>query len=227
MSSTTKMSRRRFLWTAGGVMAASMLACGGSLALVATPIPALDYGHTNCGKDQEMSKVLVAYASRYGSTAEVAQAIGQELCSRGQAADVRNVEDVADLSVYDAVIIGSAIRMGRWLPAASRFVEEQQAKLRSMPTAFFTVHMLATDDSVESQQQRAAYTASERGLVPPALEAFFAGKIDPKQLNFVERMMFKATGSPGGDLRNWQAIRSWAGAVAVQEAAAEKAGVSL
>jgi menaquinone-dependent protoporphyrinogen oxidase len=220
MSSTNKMSRRRFLWTAGGVMAASMLACGGSLALVATPTPALDYGTSNCGKDSTMSKILVLYASRYGSTAEVAQAIAEELCSCGHAAEVRDVEAGADLTAYDAVIVGSAIRMGRWLPAATAFVQKHQATLRSMPTAFFTVHMLATDDGSASREARAAYTATERGLVQPAAEAFFAGKIDPKQLNLVEKLMFKATGAQGGDLRNWEAIRGWAGEVVAFEQAA-------
>jgi menaquinone-dependent protoporphyrinogen oxidase len=210
---------------AGGVMAAGMLACGGSLALIATPAPALDYGKTQCGKGNKMSKVLVAYASRYGSTADVAQAIGQELCSRGQTADVQNIEDVKDLSAYDAVVVGSAIRMGRWLPPATKFVQSNQAALRSLPTAFFTVHILATDDSAESRQQREAYTATERGLVTPLTEAFFAGKIDPKQLNLVERLMVKATKSPVGDLRNWQAIRSWADQVAVQEQTPQSAGI--
>jgi menaquinone-dependent protoporphyrinogen oxidase len=202
-----------------------MLACGGSLAVVATPTPALDYGQTQCGKENKMSKVLVAYASRYGSTAEVAQAIGQELCSRGQTADVRNIEEVKDLSAYDAVVVGSAIRMGRWLPAATRFVQSNQAALRNLPTAFFTVHMLATDDSAASRQQRESYTATERGLVTPTTEAFFAGKTDPKQLNLVERLMFKATNSPEGDLRNWQVIRSWADEIVVQEQTAKSAGM--
>ena len=204
------MSRRRFLWAAGGVMAASMLACGGSVALMAAPTPAVDYGGSHCGEDGTMSKVLVAYASRYGSTAEVAQAIGQELCSRGQAAEVRNVEEVQDLAAYDAVVVGSAIRMGRWLPPATAFVQKNGAALRNLPVAFFTVHMLATDDSDASRQQRAAYTAAERDLVQPAAEAFFTGAIDPQKLNLMERMMVKMVKSPTGDLRNWEAIRSWA-----------------
>jgi menaquinone-dependent protoporphyrinogen oxidase len=209
-----KISRRRFLWTAGGVMAASLLACGGSLALVAAPTPAINFGQSDCGEGNPMSNILVAYASRCGSTAEVAQAIGQELCSRGQAAEVRSVEDVADLSAYDAVVVGSAIRMGRWLPAATAFVQQNQAALANKPVAFFTVHMLATDDSPGSRQQRAGYTAAEHALVHPALEAFFAGEIDPQKLNLVDRLMVKMVKSPVGDLRDWETIRGWADKVA-------------
>jgi menaquinone-dependent protoporphyrinogen oxidase len=226
MDGTDKITRRRFLWAAGGILAGSMLACGGSLALAAAPTPALDYGHTNCGKESTMNKVLVAYASRYGSTAEVAQAIAEELCRRGQAADVHSVEDAVDLTAYDAVVVGSAIRMGRWLPAATQFVERHHAALRDVPTAFFTVHMLAIDDSEQSRQARAAYTAAERSLVTPVLEAFFTGKIDPQQLNFVEKLMFKATGSPGGDLRSWETIRTWADTVAARAASVEMQGAN-
>ncbi len=219
MGSNT-ISRRQFLWTAGGVLVASMAACGGSILVMATPTPALNYGQFACGKRDKMSKVLVAYASRYGSTAEVAQAIADELCRRGQAAEVRSVEEVTDLSAYSAVVIGSAIRMARWLPAATAFVQTHQAALGQMPMAFFTVHMLALDDSSASRQKRAEYTAAERAMVKPVAEAFFAGKIDVKQLNFVERLMFKTTGSPGGDLRDWQSIRDWTDTVAVKEGAA-------
>lgn len=220
MNSDTKMNRRRFLWTAGSVMAASMLACGGSLALATAPTPALNYGQEQCGKENQMDNVLVAYASRYGSSAEIAQAIGKELCSRGIAAEVRNVEDVTDLSAYGAVVVGSAIRMGHWLPAATAFVQNNQTTLRSVPTAFFTVHMLATDESAESRQQRTGYTAAEHELVKPELEAFFTGKIDAQQLNLMERLMVKMVQSPTGDLRNWDAVRTWADAVA------DRAGVT-
>jgi menaquinone-dependent protoporphyrinogen oxidase len=164
-----------------------------------------------------MNKVLVVYASRYGSTAEVAQAIAQELCSRGEVTEVHSVEEQIDPAAFDAVIVGSAIRMGRWLPAATKFVQQNQAVLRNKPTAIFTLHMLATDDSAASRQQRDAYTATERGLIQPELEAFFTGKIDRAQLSLIEKMMFKATGSPGGDRRNWQAIRTWADEVAAQQ----------
>ena len=53
--------------------------------------------------------VLVAVASRHGSTREIADAIAQELRMQGVDADVRHVEDVPDLNSYDAVVLGSAI----------------------------------------------------------------------------------------------------------------------
>ncbi len=102
-----------------------------------------------------MKKILVAYASRYGSTAEVAQAIGAQLSQRGATVDVCSVADVRDLASYDAVVVGSAIRMGQWLGAATKFVEANQAALRQVPVAFFTLHILALGDGAASQQERA------------------------------------------------------------------------
>jgi menaquinone-dependent protoporphyrinogen oxidase len=79
-----------------------------------------------------------------------------------------------------------------------------------MPTAFFTVHLMGLDDSEASQQHRAAYLDSVHAIVTPQHEAFFAGKVDPRQLNLGERLMTKAVRAPVGDLRDWEAIRAWA-----------------
>ncbi len=158
----------------------------------------------------ESKKILVTYASRYGSTAEVAQAIAAQLCARGEDVDVRSVTDVTDVSPYRAVVVGSAVRMGQWLAPAVKFVKAHRDALSQVPLASFTVHMLAVDDSEASRQKRAAYLAPVRAILAPRHEAFFTGKIDSRQFTLLDRLMTKATGSVDGDQRNWQAIRSWA-----------------
>lgn len=155
-------------------------------------------------------KTLVTYASRYGSTAEVAAAIAVQLHARGNSADARAIEEVTDVSGYDAVVIGSAVRMGRWLPEAVAFVTANQETLRRVPTAFFTVHILALDESEASQRQRAAYAEEARAIVTPQDEAFFAGKIGMSQLRLGERLLTKAVHAPTTDLRDWSAIQRWA-----------------
>ncbi|MBW7883094.1 MAG: flavodoxin domain-containing protein [Caldilineaceae bacterium] len=157
-----------------------------------------------------MKKVLVAYASRYGSTAEIGHAIAARLCERGEAVDACSIDEVKDLSLYDAVVVGSAVRMGSWLPAAVRFVAEHKEALRKVPTAFYTVHILALGANEESKKTRVAYLDAVRSIVMPQHEAFFPGKLDPKQLNLLDRVMAKAVQSPEGDLRNWQEIWNWA-----------------
>ena len=204
-----RISRRRFLWVAGGALGASMLMCGGLATVVAAPTPALNFGQSSCGKGQNMLKVLVVYASRCGSTAEVGQALADQLCQRGATVDVRAVEDVQDVTACDAVVLGSAIRMGKWLPAALQFVECNAATLQAKRTAFFTVHMLNTDDSQASRQARAAYVESVHAMMTPQYEAFFTGKMDMSKLSFVDRMVAKMVKSKDEDRRDWPAIRAW------------------
>jgi menaquinone-dependent protoporphyrinogen oxidase len=156
-----------------------------------------------------MDKVLIVYASRCGSTGEVAQAIAQELTAQGREVDVRQVGEVADLGGYQAVLVGSAVRFGKWLPKATKFVEEYRQTLGEVPTAFFTVHALAIDDSPASQQKREAYLDPVHKFLSPKREAFFAGKIDPARLNFAERTLASII-RVQGDLRDWDAIRRWA-----------------
>ena len=156
-----------------------------------------------------MQKVLVAYASRCGSTAEVGQAIADRLCQRGAMVDVRAVEEVQDVAAYDAVVLGSAIRMGKWLPAAVQFVERDAATLQARQSAFYTVHMLNADDSEASRQARATYVEAVHAVMTPQYEAFFTGKMDMSKLSFVDRMVAKMVKSKDEDRRDWPAIRAW------------------
>lgn len=203
------ISRRRLLIATGGVLAASTLMCGG-VTVWGSQMPTIEYVQTSCGKETDMRKVLVAYASKCGSTGEVAQAIGAALCAKGASVDVRRIEEVTDVTGYDAFVIGSAIRMGNWLPQAKNFVERNVARLRAAPTAFFTVHMLNTDDSEASKTARAAYVAPVHAILEPQSEAFFAGKLDMSKMSFLDRMICKMMKARDEDRRNWHAIAAWA-----------------
>lgn len=204
-----RISRRRFLIASGGVLAASTLMCGG-VTVLGSQMPAIEYVHASCGKEKIMSKVLVAYASKCGSTGEVAQAIGETLCAHGATVDVRRIEEVGDATDYDAFVVGSAIRMGSWLPQAKKFVETNAALLRAAPTAFFTVHMLNLDDSEESKAARAAYVAPVHAILEPQAEAFFAGKLELSKMSFLDRMISKMMKAKDEDRRDWHAIAAWA-----------------
>lgn len=205
----SRISRRRFLVATGGVLAASTLMCGG-VTVLGNQMPAIEYVHASCGKEPNVNKVLVAYASKCGSTGEVAQAIGQALCAHGAMVDVRRIEEVGDVAGYDAFVVGSAIRMGAWLPQAKQFVEANAATLSAAPTAFFTVHMLNLDDSEESKRARAAYVAPVYASVTPQAEAFFAGKLDMGKMSFLDRMISKMMKAKDEDKRDWSAIAAWA-----------------
>ncbi len=155
-------------------------------------------------------KILIAYASKSGSTVDVAQAIEQALSSKGAAVEVRLIKTVTSVDGFRAVIVGSGIRFGQWLPEAVEFVKSNQRLLSQLPTAFFTVHILNTDDSTESRAKREAYTEPVRKILTPKSEAFFAGRIDFSKLSFGETLLARAMSVKGQDLRDWNKIRAWA-----------------
>ena len=155
-------------------------------------------------------RILVTYATRAGSTVEAATAIGEVIAARGFEVDVKPVKDKPSLDGYQAVLIGSAIRMGAWLPEAIEFVKANQRTLNQVPVALFTVHMLNRDNDKESRANRLAYLKDIRPLLDSAEEVFFAGKFDMSRLSFLDRMISKAVRAVDEDCRDWEKIRGWA-----------------
>ncbi len=161
-------------------------------------------------------KILVTYATRTGSTAEVAQAIGDTLSASGAHVDVLPMQNVQDLSAYRAVIAGSAIRKSQWLPEAMRFVEKFRADLGRKPFATFTVCItLAMSNTEQYRGVVAKWIAPVRELVTPVSEGLFAGHLDFSKLplnwdTFLLRVTVALGIFPRNDRRDWNAIRAWA-----------------
>ncbi|MFZ6028733.1 MAG: flavodoxin domain-containing protein [Chloroflexota bacterium] len=209
---TQLLSRRSFLKTSGIVLGAGAAACCG-LTTLAVQSPETVLTESHYGAASTSSKVLVAYATRCGSTIEIAQAIAQTIGRAAAGVDVlpvKNVTGIHALQPYRAVIVGSAIRRGNWLAEASDFVARYREVLAKMPVAYFTACMTLRDDTPESRQQVAAYVGPVRAVLEPQAEAFFAGKFDPNRVSVVERLMLQMVGTPAGDFRNWQAVGNWA-----------------
>ena len=160
--------------------------------------------------------ILVAYASRLGATAGVAEAIGKTLTDNGAQVEVRRMEEVTDLTPYSAVVAGSAIRSKQWLPEAMQFMQTHQAALRQKPFAAFLVCMtLAMKDGEKYRPHVATWLDPVRALVKPVSEGLFAGVLDIGQLSsFSDRLKFRVSVLFGvwkeGDHRDWNAIRDWA-----------------
>jgi menaquinone-dependent protoporphyrinogen oxidase len=210
MRDKSRITRRRFLGLLGGAVGAAALGCCG-LTVLGMRTPEAELKQLTCGGSSKMSqKILVAYATKAGSTGEVAEAIGKALCAGGAAVEVRPVKEVNDVSGYSGVVVGSAIRIGRWLPEATGFVEANAGTLATMPVAYFQLSGFLQDDTPEKRQEAAAYLASVRALVEPVSEGLFAGKIDYGTLSFFDRTIAKLVGSAEGDWRDWNAIRKWA-----------------
>jgi len=167
------------------------------------------------GGDGMTRRILVGYATRTGSTVGVAQAIGRVLGTRGFGVDVQPLREGPRLDGYDAVVLGSAVNGGAWLPEAVGFVRDRQDALVRVPVALFCVHIMNLGEDEKARKRRLAYLDPVRALVRPVDEAFFAGVgPDARNTSLIARWAFRAFGGGGeGDLRNWDAIRAWAEAV--------------
>jgi menaquinone-dependent protoporphyrinogen oxidase len=162
------------------------------------------------------NKILVTYASRAGSTAEAAQAIGKTLSDCGESVEVLPMNEVQQLASYRAVIAGSPIRSSKWLPEAMKFIEDHRSELRQKPFAMFTLSItLAMSGGVQYRQAVTAWTAPIRAQVKPVSEGLFAGKLDFTKLPFnfdtLKLRLVVALGIfPKEDRRDWNAIHAWA-----------------
>jgi len=162
------------------------------------------------------NKILVTYASRAGSTAEIAEAIGKTLLEDGIQVDVMPMNAVKDLSVYRAIVAGSAIRGSKWLPEAMQFIRTHRSALAQKPFAMFTVCItMAMKNAEHYRTGIEGWVAPVRALVKPLDEGFFAGMLDLNKLpvNW-DTLMLRLTVAlgifPRGDHRDWNAIRTWA-----------------
>jgi menaquinone-dependent protoporphyrinogen oxidase len=132
-----------------------------------------------------LNKILVTYASRAGSTAEIAEAIGKALSENGAQVDVVPMNDVKDLSVYRAVVAGSAIRGSKWLPEAMQFMQTHRSALAQKPFAMFTVCITMAMRNAEMYRSGVeGWVAPVRALVKPLDQGFFAGMLDFRKLPF-------------------------------------------
>ena len=162
-------------------------------------------------------RVLVAYASKYGSTAEIAKKIGEVLNKAGLVADVLPAEQVDDVTRYDAVVLGSAVYAGAWRKEAVTFLEDYKALLTKIPVWLFSSGPLGEGDPMTlmqgwhfpSAQQPIADRIHARDIT------LFHGVIDMEKLNFAEKQIVKEFNPLGGDFRDWDAIANWAKSIVV------------
>ena len=207
---TTKMNRRKFLKLTGATLGVSAAACCG-LGTLATIQPQVDFVEDHYqGKNEMNQRILVTYASKVGSTGEVAAAIGKTLAANETTVDVYPIDSVPDINAYQAVVIGSAIRRANWLPSATSFVETHHAYLNRIPTAYFTCCMTLHEETAENRRKALGFMDPVREILEPMDIGAFAGKMDYAKLSFLDRTTIKIIGVPEGDFRNWENIQSWA-----------------
>jgi menaquinone-dependent protoporphyrinogen oxidase len=146
-------------------------------------------------------RVLVAYATKHGSTAGIAQAIGEELNGLGLQVDVRPVKTVRDVAPYGAVILGSAIYMGRWRREAVRFGSRHATELAQRPVWLFG----------SGPRDR---SAEEQDIPPVEAAAALASAVHARgHVTFGGNWPYDAKHDRYGDFRDFDRIRAWARAI--------------
>jgi menaquinone-dependent protoporphyrinogen oxidase len=164
------------------------------------------------------SKVLVAYASKYGYTAEIAERIGQVLREAGLQADVLPAKQVKRSTDYQAVVLGSGVYIGMWRKEAASFIKANEQDLAAKPVWLFSsgptgegnLDELLDGWKFPSGLQAVADRVHPRGIT------VFRGAVEMKRLNGLERWMMNRVGVAEGDFRDWENIAAWAKGIAAE-----------
>ncbi|HZK73892.1 MAG TPA: flavodoxin domain-containing protein [Clostridia bacterium] len=168
-------------------------------------------------------RTLIAYATKHGSTAEIAERIGITLRSAGHEVDVLPIAAVTDRIEFEAVVLGSAVYMGRWMKEAATFVRLHHSLLAERPLWLFSSGPVGPKALPE-----AADIAEFRQLLEIRDHRTFDGALDAKKLSLAERITVKAVKAPYGDYRNWEDIDTWATSIAnsLQPSVRDRQGVA-
>jgi menaquinone-dependent protoporphyrinogen oxidase len=160
--------------------------------------------------DEMLGTILIAYASKYGSTQEVADSIASTLRARLLRVDVRPVDEIEHLDEYAGVVLGGGIYMGRWHRDARRFARHFTDDLLTLPVAVFALGPIDDDPEHRAGSEEQFHRAIAKLSFEPVTSALFGGVVDPRKLHFPFNHM------PAADVRNWDEIRAWADEVAEQ-----------
>jgi menaquinone-dependent protoporphyrinogen oxidase len=164
------------------------------------------------GKKMER-KILVTYASTHGSTREIAEVVAETLGRCGLTVDIQPLRKVRQLDGYQAVVLGAPLYIFRWHKDARRFLTRFQKRLaKGLPAAVFAGGPFSTGDEAEWQEVRTRFAqelARYDWFKPMAVE-IVGGRFDPDNLRFPWNLLPALRQMQPSDLRDWNAIRTWA-----------------
>jgi len=171
----------------------------------------------SCGSDNVSGKkVLVAYDSKHGSTAMIAEKVGDVLCENGFQVDIRPALHSDDISSYDAIVLGSPVYYATFLPGALRFLERHRTVLAAKEVAVFAVSTSVNKETGMVDENLARMVRSSVLSKFPEIEfvepiGLMPGKYFFREIFPVEVINLKQAGfEEPGDLLNFDIVRSWA-----------------
>jgi menaquinone-dependent protoporphyrinogen oxidase len=163
-------------------------------------------------------RVLVTYATKHGATGEIAAKIGEVLNDAGLPTDVVPTYQVGDVAPYGAVVLGSAVYIGRWQKQAVKFLQDNQDLLKAKDVWLFSSGPTGAGDPEELLK---GWRLPEKlqpvvDIIQPRDIAVFHGVLNKQDLNFLENWMIKTVKAETGDFRDWDAITAWAMSISDQ-----------
>ena len=176
--------------------------------------------------------ILVTYASKYGATKEIAQKIGEVLRQAGLQVDLFPVDKTLDITPYKAIVLGSAVYVGKWQKEAVSFLQTHEQALAGRLVWLFSSGPTGKGDPVQLVEglRFPAVLQPVIDRIHPRDIAVFHGHINRDKLNFIEKWAIKSlVKKPFGDFRDWDAITAWATTIAkaLKEKYAERSLLSL
>ena len=161
------------------------------------------------------ASVLVTYASKYGSTREVADSIAEWLSYRGVRVELSPGHEVRSLHGFDAVVLGAPLYGGSLLKEARKFLGKYRTALEKVPVALFVLGPTSATDDVDASCDELNESLAKFSWFEPVATEVFVGAYDPATLHFPDSTMVARPTSPlfdeeAHDDRDWDAIRAWA-----------------
>jgi menaquinone-dependent protoporphyrinogen oxidase len=166
-----------------------------------------------------MGKVLVSYATKYGSTKEVAEKIADNMRAQADDVDVMSVDDVKSIDGYDKVVFGAALYAGNISGPAKKFLNRNRAVLAGKPVSMFLLGPISRDEKeMTGAEDQMAKVLAKYDWFKPVSSQIFVGKFDLSMLKWPFSLVAKMKGTPLygetlRDERDWDAISAWAASI--------------
>ena len=167
-----------------------------------------------------MTKVLVAYASKHGSTAEIALAVGETLRGLGLTVDCVDAGEVGDVESYDAVVLGSAVYMKRWRGDAKHFLRKHGKELSQRPFWVFSSGPIGDPSGDKPSWEEPPRIVERAEALGVREHVIFGGRVPTDPHGPAQRAMVENTPPQYRDRRDWDEIRGWASRIAAELGAA-------
>jgi menaquinone-dependent protoporphyrinogen oxidase len=164
---------------------------------------------------RDVSRVLIGYASKHGSTAEIAEAIADKMREAGLKVDCRPLSEIDSLSDYDAVVLGSALYVNHWRHEARRFLHQHGEELPKRPLWVFSSGPVGeSSDALDPASLEPKRVMAEAERLGAREHVVFGGRLPAEPHGPLEHALLRRTPERYRDRRYWAEIREWAARIA-------------